>query len=96
MAVAQRIQSLSGQCKVARVGSDVFGIIGSDDCLSPEKLIALFEEPFTAGEQKLPINACLGFCTKEHANTSGVKVLNQINIALNLAKKKTIRTFCLL
>jgi diguanylate cyclase (GGDEF)-like protein len=93
VAVAQRIQSLSGQCKVARVGSDVFGIIGSDDCLSPEKLIALFEEPFTAGEQKLPINACLGFCTKEHANTSGVKVLNQINIALNLAKKKRLEHF---
>ena len=92
-AVAQRIQSLSNQCKVARVGADVFGIIGSNDCLSPEVLIDLFAEPFTAGEQKLPINACLGFCTKEHANTSGVKVLNQINIALNLAKKNRLEHF---
>ncbi|MBL4764115.1 MAG: EAL domain-containing protein [Colwellia sp.] len=92
-AVAQRIQGLSGSCKVARVGADVFGIIGSSDCLSPETLIHLFEEPFTAGEQKLPINACFGFCTKEHANSSGVKVLNQINIALNLAKKKRLEHF---
>jgi diguanylate cyclase (GGDEF)-like protein len=92
-AVAQRIQSLSSDCKVARVGADVFGIIGSNDCLSPESLIALFAEPFAAGEQKLPINACLGFCTKEHANTSGVNVLNQINIALNLAKKKRLEHF---
>jgi diguanylate cyclase (GGDEF)-like protein len=92
-AVAQRIQSLSSHCKVARVGADVFGIIGSNDCISPETLTNLFAEPFTAGEQKLPINACLGFCTKEHANTSGVKVLNQINIALNLAKKNRLEHF---
>ncbi|NQY86295.1 MAG: EAL domain-containing protein [Colwellia sp.] len=92
-AVAQRIQGLNGSCKVARVGADVFGIIGSSDYLSPETLINLFEEPFTAGEQKLPINACFGFCTKEHANSSGVKVLNQINIALNLAKKKRLEHF---
>ena len=92
-AVAQRIKGLNSNCKVARVGSDVFGIIGSDDCLTPEALIHLFETPFTAGEQKLPINACFGFCTKKHANTSGVKVLNQINIALNLAKKKRLEHF---
>jgi len=92
-AVAQRIQSLSSDCKVARVGADVFGIIGSDKYVSPKALMALFEEPFTAGEQKLPINVCLGFCTKEHANTSGVKVLNQINIALNLAKKNRLEYF---
>ena len=55
--------------------------------------MALFEQPFTAGEQKLPINACFGFCNKEYANTSGVKVLNQINIALNIAKKKRLDHF---
>jgi diguanylate cyclase (GGDEF)-like protein len=92
-AVAKRIQSLNSHFKVARVGADVFGIIGSSNCLSPEALIALFEEPFPAGEQKLPINVCLGFCTKEHANNSGVEVLNQINIALNLAKKNRLEHF---
>ena len=92
-AVAQRIQSLSSRCKVARVGADVFGVIGSNECLSPETLTALFKEPFTAGEQKLPINVCLGFCTKEHSKASGVNVLNQINIALNLAKKNRLENF---
>ena len=87
-AVAQRIKTLNRECKIARVGADVFGIIGPQAFLTPEALLALFEHPFTAGEQKLPINACFGFCNKEHASSSGVKVLNQINIALNLAKKK--------
>ena len=92
-AVAKRIRSISCGCKVARVGADVFGIIGSAKCLTPETLIDIFGEPFTAGEQKLPINACFGLCTKEHANSTGVKVLNQINIALNLAKKKRLEHF---
>ncbi|MGL1957188.1 MAG: EAL domain-containing protein [Colwellia sp.] len=89
VAVAQRIKSKVGShCKIARVGADVFGIIGPKGSLTPEKLMTLFEQPFIAGEQHLPINACFGFCAKEHAHSSGVKVLNQINIALNLAKKE--------
>jgi diguanylate cyclase (GGDEF)-like protein len=86
-AVSQRLQNTGANLKVARVGADVFGIIGPKSYLTPSSLMALFEQPFIAGEQKLPINACFGFCNKEHANSSGVKVLNQINIALNLAKK---------
>jgi diguanylate cyclase (GGDEF)-like protein len=92
-AVAQRLNNLSCNCKIARVGADVFGVIGTDTCLTPEVLIKLFEQPFTAGEQNLPINASFGFCSKEDANSSGVKVLNQINIALNLAKKKRLAHF---
>ena len=64
-----------------------FGIIGPTECLNPENLLTLFNQPFTAGEQNLLVNACFGFCTKDQAGAQGVKVLNQINIALNLAKK---------
>jgi diguanylate cyclase (GGDEF)-like protein len=92
-AVGQRIQSIGCDCELARVGADVFGIIGPADCLTPEKLIALFHQPFAAGEQHLPINACFGLCTKEHAQSSGVQVLNQINIALNIAKKNRLEHF---
>ena len=92
-AVGQRIQTMGCDCKLARVGADVFGIIGPADCLTPEKLIALFHQPFAAGEQHLPINACFGLCTKEHAQSSGVQVLNQINIALNIAKKNRLEHF---
>jgi diguanylate cyclase (GGDEF)-like protein len=92
-AVAQRLQGIGCDCKVARVGADVFGVIGNANCVKPETFIKLFEQPFVAGEQKLPINACFGFCTKEHASSSGVQVLNQINIALNLAKKERIEHF---
>jgi len=92
-AVGQRIKTLGDKCKLARVGADVFGVIGSKECLTPERLMALFHHPFAAGEQYLPINACFGLCTKEHAHNSGVKVLNQINIALNLAKKDRLEHY---
>jgi len=92
-AVGQRLQSINRDCQFARVGADVFGIIGSAEHVTPENLMAIFHQPFIAGEQHLPINACFGLCTKEHAQSSGVQVLNQINIALNIAKKNRLEHF---
>ena len=92
VAVAQRINQLcsdkTNSCfTVARIGADVFGVIGESDIVNPKNLIALFDFPFKAGEQSLPLSACFGLCAKEQARGEGKKVLNQINIALNLAKK---------
>jgi diguanylate cyclase (GGDEF)-like protein len=92
-AVGERMQTIEGNCQFARIGADIFGVIGPTRCLTPDRLIDLFNQPFEAGEQNLPINACFGLCTKEHAQSSGVQVLNQINIALNIAKKKRIEHF---
>jgi diguanylate cyclase (GGDEF)-like protein len=87
MAVTARIKMLGDSCQVARVGADVFGLIGPSELVNPERLNAIFLEPFSAGEQNLPITATFGLCTKADAGSRGVKILNQINIALNLAKK---------
>ncbi|GAA0812125.1 EAL domain-containing protein [Colwellia asteriadis] len=92
-AVGQRMQKMGAGCKFSRVGADVFGIIGPAEHLTPENLMALFDQPFAAGEQNLPISACFGLCTQEHAKSTGVQVLNQINIALNLAKKNRLEHF---
>jgi diguanylate cyclase (GGDEF)-like protein len=89
IAVSRRIQALSPNNHVARIGADVFGIIGAKKWVNPEILTALFSEPFIVGEQDLMISACFGFCSKGSAGSRGVKVLNQINIALNLAKKSS-------
>jgi diguanylate cyclase (GGDEF)-like protein len=85
--VAQRLKNLSKDIKIARTGADVFGVIGPSDIVNPSTLTAIFETPVQAGEQHIPLTATMGFCTKEHAGSQGVKVLNQINIALNRAKK---------
>ncbi len=87
IAVSKRLKTIGDSVQVTRIGADVFGLIGPADFVNPEKLIALFDFPFEAGEQHLPLSACFGFCTKQEAGAEGKKVLNQINIALNLAKK---------
>jgi predicted signal transduction protein with EAL and GGDEF domain len=55
--------------------------------------MSLFHRSFTAGEQRLPVTACFGLCENTSAGSQGVNVLNQINIALNLAKKSDHENF---
>ncbi|NTS78604.1 EAL domain-containing protein [Catenovulum sp. SM1970] len=86
--VAYRIsQMLSENCHLARVGADVFGIIGDAEVLKPEKLNQLFNNPFKAGEHLLPVSATIGFCDKDQAHRTGLNTLKQVYIALNRAKK---------
>ncbi len=87
LAVTERMKELGNGCQIARMGADVFGVIGPADSVNPDRLMSLFYRSFTAGEQRLPVTACFGLCSKSSAGEQGVKVLNQINIALNLAKK---------
>ena len=93
LAVTERLRELGKNCQFARVGADVFGVIGPAECVNPETLMGLFHHSFTAGEQRLPVTACFGLCSKKSAGSQGVKVLNQINIALNLAKKSPHENF---
>ena len=93
LAVTERLRELGKDCQFARVGADVFGVIGPEKCVNPETLMGLFHHSFTAGEQRLPVTACFGLCSKPSAGIQGVKVLNQINIALNLAKKSPHENF---
>jgi len=92
-AVASRLKSLCEECSFARVGADVFGIIGPSEKVNPKNITNLFTQSFPAGEQHLPINVCIGLCSKEDAGSRGVNILNQINIALNLAKKNQLEHF---
>lgn len=93
IAISKRMLSMGDECQFARIGADVFGIIGPSDSVNPEELNQIFQQPFSAGENNLPINACFGFCTKGGAGSRGVDVLNQINIALNLAKKNGLEHY---
>jgi diguanylate cyclase (GGDEF)-like protein len=92
MAVAERLKNLGESCGLARVAADVFGVVGPAEQVNQQVLAEFFSQPFAAGEQRLTIRANFGFCAKVDASSRGVKVINQINIALNLAKK-TNQTF---
>ncbi len=91
VSVAKGIQEvLDENCTLARIGADVFGIIGHELLITPEKLGEVFEHPFKVGDHAIPVSACFGLCKKDEITNSGVGILKQSNIALNRAKKSPV------
>ncbi len=87
IAVADRLQNEFGnRVLMARIGADVFGLIGTDKDISPSKIEELFITPFKAGDHTLPVNVTVGL-TRLLEAASGINLLKQTNIALNRAKK---------
>lgn len=87
VAVSERFISSYGETAlVARIGADVFGVIGNSQNVSPQELDNIFSAPFRAGDHTLPVNITIGL-TRLLESGSGINLLKQTNIALNRAKK---------
>ncbi|MBE1299562.1 MAG: EAL domain-containing protein [Alteromonadaceae bacterium] len=87
IAVSERLQNqFDERVMMARIGADVFGLIGADADIAPDKIDAIFNVPFKAGDHTLPVNITIGL-TRLLESASGINVLKQTNIALNRAKK---------
>lgn len=87
IAVASRLEEkLGNQCLLARLGSDIFGIIGTEEVVNPANLFHVFSEPFRVQEHRIPTSITLGLCRMSDDNTSGIMLLKRANIALNRAK----------
>lgn len=93
VAVSERLTEEFGEsCMMARIGADVFGLIGKSEDISPAKLDLLFSAPFKAGDHSLPVNVTIGL-TRLLESASGINLLKQTNIALNRAKKNITSNF---
>ena len=93
IAVSERLeQEFGNNCMMARIGADVFGLIGNGDALSPQNIEKVFSAPFKAGDHTLPVNITVGL-TRLLENASGINLLKQTNIALNRAKKNLTANF---
>jgi len=87
VAVAERLEAELGDCcRLARIGADVFGLIGPEARVNPHHLFALFEPPFQVSEHALPVSIALGLCRMLEDTPSGITLLKRANIALNRAK----------
>ncbi|KAF0813158.1 putative signaling protein [Andreprevotia sp. IGB-42] len=87
VAVATRLESDGlGECKLARIGADVFGLLGPGSSLNASALFTLMARPFEVGEHLLPITVTLGECPISR-DESGFGLLKRATIALNLAKR---------
>ena len=86
-AIAQRLrQELGSSSRLARIGADVFGLIGSEELINPERLFRIFAEPFVVSEHSLAICASIGLSRVVEGGSSGISLLKRASIALNRAK----------
>lgn len=88
VAVAARLQArLGSECRLSRVGADVFGVLGPEPQVNATSLLALFHDPFEVGEYQFPVTITLGLCRNLDNADSGITLLKRVNIALNRAKR---------
>lgn len=94
VAITLRLISHFGtSSQLGRIGADVFGLVGPEDQLSPERLQAVFATPFQAFEHSLQVNATFGICRLRDTAAQGAVIMKHVYIALNKAKK-TVGAHC--
>jgi diguanylate cyclase (GGDEF)-like protein len=88
IAVTSRLRSrLAGDCQLARVAGDTFGILGNDSELAPNELLDLFRAPFQIDGADHSISATIGLVRLNEIEGSGADAVKAANIALNRAKE---------
>ncbi|MFM2086483.1 MAG: hypothetical protein RLZZ237_1352 [Pseudomonadota bacterium] len=89
LAVAGRLQTQLGeQLTVARLGGDIFSVLGDSSQVNPANILALFQTPFSIDGQDVQVSATLGLVRLgEHAGT-GADALKDADIALKRAKSQ--------
>jgi diguanylate cyclase (GGDEF)-like protein len=87
--VAQRLQTqLDPRLKVARVGGDIFAVLGMGTLNIPEAIHALFRAPFSIDGQDLQISSTLGLVRLAEHDGCGADALKDADIALKRAKSQ--------
>jgi diguanylate cyclase (GGDEF)-like protein len=85
-AVAGRLKSSLSGVTVARIGSDVFCVLGSAKAVQPAAISALFDTPFSIDGQDVQVAATLGLVRLADHDGSGADALKDGDIALKRAK----------
>ena len=88
VAMAQRLHnSLPPQTVLARIGSDIFGVLGAQADVHPEALLAAVRSPLEIeGMAHKPSITC-GYVMLQSDASAGVDLLKDASIALKRAKK---------
>ncbi|MES2298564.1 MAG: EAL domain-containing protein [Pseudomonadota bacterium] len=87
LAVAERLQSQLGQqLTVARIGGDIFCVLGDAAAVNPDNILTLFATPFSIDDQDVQLSATLGLVRLSEHDGSGADALKDADIALKRAK----------
>jgi diguanylate cyclase (GGDEF)-like protein len=89
VAVARRLVSrLDPKLAVARIGGDIFCVLGDARALNPAAIRALFDAPFSIDGQDVQVSSTLGLVRLQEHDGSGADALKDADIALKRAKSQ--------
>ncbi|QOY92369.1 EAL domain-containing protein [Massilia sp. UMI-21] len=88
-AVGKRLKSrLDPQLEVARIGGDIFCVLGDAAAVQPAAIQALFRVPFHIDGQDVQVSSTLGLVRLGEHDGSGADALKDADIALKRAKSQ--------
>ncbi|USD40119.1 EAL domain-containing protein [Vibrio sp. SCSIO 43135] len=85
-AICTRLIEHFPRCFIARVGSDVFAIVGPPSEVHSSAILATFEQPFVVGEQPFNAMASVGLVKVDHCETELSSLYKDAQLALKQAK----------
>ncbi|MBR7798597.1 bifunctional diguanylate cyclase/phosphodiesterase [Undibacterium fentianense] len=86
-AVGMRLSShFADNCKIARIGNDIFALLGHEIIVSPGVILSLFSRPFFVDQQRVQLTATLGLVKFSDYELTAADALKDANIALKRAK----------
>ena len=88
-AVADRLQQCHHcEMTVARIGGDIFSLLGDAASVNPETILGLFATPFSIDGQDVRVSATMGLVRLAEHDGSGADALKDADIALKRAKQQ--------
>lgn len=88
-AIATRLRERLGSvCQLARIGYDVFSILGREDIVCPDRLQELFAEPFLFDDTEHMVTVSMGLVRIDESGESESDRLKDAWIALKYAKSQ--------
>jgi diguanylate cyclase (GGDEF)-like protein len=87
ISVASRLRSsFSAAVTIARIGGDVFGLLGSSTELTTERISEVFSTPFEVGEETLRLSGTTGLAEISEGSLKAMEVLKNAGVSLKQAK----------
>lgn len=88
LAVTDRLKSLlhDDSLVLARVGGDIFALLGNSQHITPNLISSLFQSPFSIEEQAVQLSATVGLLRLDDYEGDGADALKDADIALKRAK----------
>ncbi|HUL93770.1 MAG TPA: EAL domain-containing protein [Burkholderiales bacterium] len=82
-------EALDPEVLLARVAGDGFGFCGPEAKVDPERILALFQEPFAVEQYMLRISVSIGLARLSDTEGGGLDALKNANLGLKRAKGRT-------